>query len=298
MQKFILLVVVFLSILFTTNAQYEKLDSLKGHSVNIFFSKGHVQRASAIADLVDSAMKYYGSLLQFTPVVDLLILSVKDWTSYTSMPVLGMPHYDNNDNRKLVIAAEDNELWQSFTPPLDKLDLSLAEQIRKTYGKKDGSVTMEAFFDLLALHELAHAFHIQAGINMQRKWMSELFVNMMLHNFVAEKRPHLLPALTVFPRMVVEAGSSEYIFKKLADIDERYQEIGSRHPKNYGWFQCRWHMASGTIYHVAGEKAAMNLWAVLKHQPKKLSDDAFLALLHKADPSIATVVRDWDADTR
>jgi hypothetical protein len=299
MQKIIFITGLFLSQAFFANAQYEKLDSLTGHTVNIYYSKGSEQRAGSIALLVDSAMKYYNNLLKFTPKVDLLILSVNDWKRYTNMPVVGMPHYDNANNRKLVVAAENNDLWRSFTPPLDKIDAPLAQAIRSAYTMEDGSISMERFFDMLALHELAHAFHMQADIKMQRQWMAELFVNMMLHNFVAEKMPALLPALTVFPKMVVAGGSAQYKYKRLQDIEERYNEIGGQYPKNYGWFQCRWHMAAGDIYDVAGSKAAVKLWKALGAQSKKLDDESFATLLKKkVHSSVAGVMTEWDKKTK
>jgi hypothetical protein len=74
------------------------------------------------------------------------------------------------------VAAEDNALWKSFIPPSEQLPPSLAAQIKEVYSKDD-ALTMQPFFDLLALHELGHAFHQQAGLTMQRKWMGELFCN-------------------------------------------------------------------------------------------------------------------------
>lgn len=282
----------------TANAQYEALDSLNGHRIQIYHSKGSQQRAEYVAAVTDSAFVYYSELLGFKPSVEMLVLSVADWNRYTNMPVIGMPHYDNTNNKKLVIAAEDNAFWQSFIPPLDKMDPAMAKAIKATYSRPNGTLSMESFFDLLALHELAHAFHMQAGINMQRKWMGELFVNMMLHSFVAEKMPHLLPALTVFPKMVVSAGSANYTYKKLQDIEERYDEIGSRHPNNYGWFQSRWHMAAANIYDNAGAAGAVKLWNALLQTTQKQTDVDLIKLLTKAHPSIAAIMTNWDADTR
>ena len=83
---------------------------------------------------------------------------------------------------------------------------------------------------------------------MQRKWMGELFVNILLHTYVAENEPQSLPALTLFPKMVVAAGSSEFKYTSLNDIQERYNDIARDYPKNYGWYQCRWHAAAADIY--------------------------------------------------
>src|SRR6478672_6971364 len=278
MQKFITLL-SFSFLLHSASAQYQQLDSLQGHRTKIYFSKGANSRANYLAVLMDKAYQYYNKLLNFSPDVELLVLSVKDWKTYTNMPVVGMPHYDNSNNKKLVVASEDNPLWRSLVPPMELLDSATAGRVKAVYTMDDETLSMARFFDLLALHELAHAYHMQAGIKMQRQWMSELFVNMMLHNFVAEKMPELLPALTVFPTMVVGQGSASFQFKRLQDIEEKYTEIGSRHPKNYGWFQCRWHMAAGEIYDKAGAKAGVKLWKILRRMTSKLDDQALSSLL-------------------
>jgi hypothetical protein len=289
----------FLFILLQSQAQYQQLDSLPGHHTRIYFSKGADIRANYIAGLVDSAYSYYTKLLNFSPEVELLVLSEADWKTYTNMPVVGMPHYDNTNNRKLVVAAGDNPLWRSFLPPLDRMDSVTAKRVREVYTMADGTLSMAAFFDLLAVHELAHAYHMQAGVKMQRQWMAELFVNMMLHNFVATYRPDLLPALTVFPQMVLGQGSAQYKFKQLHDIEDHYQEIGGKYPKNYGWFQCRWHIAAGEIYDKAGDKAAVRLWNILRQTKNKLDDAGLSSLLKKkVHKSVASVMDDWEKNTR
>ncbi len=280
----------------TASAQYEKLVEIKGRSVNIFYSSGHGKRAAAIADRVDRAMAYYRDLLGFSPAVTLLVLTGEDWPHYTDFPVFGMPHY--NGDKLLVVAATDNAFWKSFIPPMDQLPPALAEQIQKVYRDENDSLSMQAFFDLLALHELGHAFHFQAGLNMQRKWMGELYVNILLHTYVAEKEPEQLPALTLFPKMVINSGTKGYLFTSLKDVHEKYDEIGQRHPKNYGWYQSRWHAAAGKIYDAAGKYVGRKLWDSLKAHPAALSDDQLPDFMQQSvHPAVADMIRNWDKET-
>ncbi|MER2997591.1 hypothetical protein [Pontibacter populi] len=278
--------------------QYSQLHALDNHKAQVYYSTGHADRAKTIANRVDKAMTYYQQLLGFKPAVTLLILSPDDWTKYTSVPVVyGMPHYANTNT--LVMAAEDNAFWKSFTPPLDQLPQQLSQQIKEVYKDENGNLSMQPFFDLLALHELGHAFHFQAGLNMQRKWMGELFVNTLLHTYVAENEPESLPALTLFPEMVVGSGAKAYTYTSLQDIDQLYDEIGQEHPKNYGWYQCRWHMAARQIYDTGGRLVSRKLWNALKSEKQKLSDQQLVSVLEKkAHKSYADMVRNWDRDTK
>lgn len=274
----------------------EKLTKLSLTEFDVYCSKSFERPSTVIAQRLANALRSNEQLLGFKPSVTLLVLSVADWGNYTSFPVYGMPHY--TDTETLVVAIEDNPFWQSFIPPLDQLPNELADQIRKTYSK-DGKLTMQPFFDLLAIHELGHAFHTQGGLNMQRMWMGELFCNIFLHTYVAEKEPEALPALTVFPNMVVAAGAKEYTYTRLQDIEERYNEIGQQHAKNYGWFQCRWHAGAGKIYDAGGKAVTVKLWSALKEQKEKLSDDALVTLLEqKTHKSLADLIRNWDSETK
>jgi len=280
---------------FTSHAQnYDKLNTLQGSGVTTFLSNGHEQRAKQIATRIENAMDWYNDLIGFKPVVTLLVLSKADWNNYTKMPVYGMPHY-NNDS-VLIVAAEDNEFWRSFLSMKD-LPGEMQKQVKPVYGMPDSSVSMQAFFDLLAIHELGHAFHMQGKLQVQRKWMGELFCNILLHTYIAEKEPGQLPALTLFPKMVVNGGTQNYKHTSLQDLEEKYNEIAQQHPKNYGWYQCRWHAAAKAIYDAGGKTIFQRLWTTLKTQQVMLNDELLAELLqNKVGKAVADVLLRWETD--
>jgi hypothetical protein len=279
-----------------TAQQFDKLISLKNNSLKVYYSAGHEQRTAIIAQRVEKAMIYHQKLLGFKPVITVLVLSQSDWSTYTNFPVYGMPHY--TDKATLIVAAEDNAFWKSFLPPPDQLPPNLREAISTTYKVEDGSISMRPFFDLLALHELGHAFHMQGELTMQRKWMGELFCNMILHTYIAENEPESLPSLKLFPGMVVAGGTKEYTYTSLNDLEEHYEEIGMRHPKNYGWYQSRWHMAAGNMYDASGKQVLPKVWDALKTQKEILTDDQLMALFEKAGAKgVSDMMRNWDRDT-
>jgi hypothetical protein len=270
-------------------SQYKGLDSLNNYNLKVYYSKGHGERAKEIARLSHNAIHYTAKLLDFTPKVSLLILSPSDWEQQTKMPY-GMPHYTNSNT--LIIASENNPLWRSFIPPLEQLPATLAEQVKKVYNK-DGELTMQPFFDLLALHELGHAFHQQASLHMQRKWMGELFCNMVLHTFIAENEPQMLPALTVFPNMVVAGGAAGFTYTTLDQFEKHYNEIGRQHPKNYGWYQSRLHVAAREIYDAAGKEVLLKLWLALKENSAKDNQQLSKQLDTKVHPAVTQVMLQW-----
>jgi hypothetical protein len=298
MQKtFLLSFVLLVSLVHPSTAQnVEKLTSLESKSMKVYYSTGHQQKASSITTRVEKAIAFHSKLVGFKPTVTLLVLSAADWSSYTKFPVYGMPHY--NDEQTLIVAAEDNPMWKSFIPPMDQLPTELRKQIETVYRNADGNISMEAFFDLLALHELGHAFHIQGGLTMQRKWMGELFCNILLHTYIAENEPEQLPALTLFPRMVINSGTKEFKYTSLQDVQERYAEIGQFHGKNYGWYQSRWHKSAGDIYDAGGIELVVKLWNTFKQQKEIVTDEQLISLMETSvHKSVADMIRNWDRDT-
>ena len=265
---------------------------LKGFSQTVYYSTGHEARAKEIASRCDNAAAYFNGLFGFRPTTKLYILSQADWKDYAAPTVYGMPHYP--DSSRLVIAAEDNDFWRSFLPPVDKLPAPLAARVKLAYGKPDGTYSMMPFFDLLALHELGHGFHNQAKLKMHRKWMLELLPNIMLHTYIAQKEPGLLPALETFPEMVVAAGSAEYKFTSLADFEKLYDNMGMG-PKNYGWYQCNLHVAGKNIYNAGGIAAVQKLWIALKSHQTTMTDEAFIQMLStEVHESVAAVYLKWN----
>ena len=167
--------------------------------------------------------------------------------------------------------------------------------LNDAYGDGKGGLTMEPFFDLLAIHELGHAYTSQGGLKTQRRWMGELFPNIMLHNFIAVKQPGLLLALTLFPKLVVATTDTASLkYTTLQDLETYYNEIGPKYPQNYGWYQCRWHVAAGTIYDAGGIEAIKKLWTALKANQNKLTDEELVKLLTGVDQSVANVPLNWD----
>lgn len=270
------------------------LEELKGFTQTYYYSPGREERAKSIATFMENSGNYFQKEIKFTPKTILYILAPEHWKDFLPKPlhdVYGFAH--NIDHIHLAVATDDNDFWRSFLPPPDQLPHPLAAQVKKAYGKPDGSHSMMPFFDLLALHEMGHSYHAQAGLKMHRKWMGELFVNIMLHTYVAEKQPELLPALETLPNMVVGAGTAEYQYTNLEDFERLYAP-GMR-PKNYGWYQCRFHLASRDIYNSGGKSVLKKLWKALKKHQEEMTDEEFASMLKKeVHPSVANVYLNWN----
>ncbi|MCH7403504.1 hypothetical protein ACFOUP_00020 [Belliella kenyensis] len=272
---------------------YDELNHLESSGeTKTYYSDGAKDQATSMTETCNNVIAFYKPLIDLDPSITILVLSPKDWEKFTTFPVYGMPHFANTQT--LVVASEDNDFWKSFIPAVGQLPTELSDQIKNTYSDKNGNLTMRAFFDLLAIHELGHAFHFQGNLNMQRLWLGELFCNVFLHTYIAENEPHKLPALTVFPQMVISSGTDNLAFTSLKDIEEKYHEIGTKHPQNYGWYQCRWHSAAADIYDAGGVSTFVKLWKTLQENQANLDDEELTAELKKVHQSVADVMLKWD----
>jgi hypothetical protein len=291
----ILLIIYILHLPGHASLAQSNLEQLQGFKKTIYYSPGYEVRAKNIAVLMENAVLFFKNEIRFAPKDTLYILAPQHWQEFASPTlrnVYGFPHSINNS--RLVIAAADNDFWRSFLPPVTQLPPQIAAQVKKAYGQPDSTYSMRPFFDLLAIHEMAHAYHAQAELKMHRNWMSELFVNIMLHTYVAEKQPELLPALETFPQMVINAGTKDYTFTSLADFERLYVNLGMG-PRNYGWYQCKLHAAAKDIYDAGGKKILIKLWKALKKYQENMTDEQFANMLSKeVHPAVANVYLKWD----
>jgi len=291
--SFGMVLLLFLTAYLRTHAQsYEKLETLTGHRMEVHFSAGAEAKAERIARQLDKVMGYYQQQFSFSPDVILLVLSPEHWTQYTLGEIYGMPHYASN--RTLNIAANDNPFWKSFIPQPDKVSAEFFELVKEAYTDGKGGLTMEPFFDLLAIHELGHAYHIQDSLVKQRKWMGELFANMVLHTYIAEREPQHLKALTTFPKMVLSTTQMSTLkYTSLPDFETHYNELGQEYPQNYGWYQCGLHIAAANIYDDAGPAAVKDLRMTLRNQRSLLDDAGLNSLLVENVRSVAEIPLKW-----
>lgn len=290
--KTIVLFGILLLSAFVFSQEYSDLNKLDGFSMSVYYSSGHKERAMTIAKRSENAMKYIGNLVDFTPKISLFILNPNDWKTYATVPLYGMPHYTND--KHLVIAAEDNDFWKSFLVLSDEFSEELTQKINQTYTNLDGELSMMPFFDLLALHELGHGFHMQGGLTMQRLWMQELFSNSLLHTYIAENEPERLLALELLPEIIISKGTSNLEFTQLSDFERLYSNMN---PNNYGWYQFKFHSAAKHMYNSGGEDLFKNLWNFLKSHSDKMEDDTLVSSLSdEVDISVVNVVLKWNTN--
>ncbi len=294
-MKHSIILILFLLLTNITFAQtYDSLQKLDGVSQNVYFSENVKERAIKIIDNVANAEEYFQKKFKVKPKYTLLVLSPGDWKKYAHPnAIYGIPHY--LPDGRLVVASENNDFWKRNAPPQEKLPKELAQRMKDTYMDKNGDINLTNAYDFLAVHELGHAFQKAAGMLQQRSWLNELFCNVLLHTYLAEKNPSQLPYITVFTQIAVKSFPPERLkYTKLEDFQTYYNEIAQKYPDNYGWYQCRFHVVAGEIYDSGGVFAMKKMWDKLLNQKVKLNDQELTNLLKETHPALHRAITSWD----
>lgn len=239
-----------------------------------FASAGVEERATAIATIVGDSYGYLSGLLGFRPPLQAMVLTELDWKSRAAVGPYGLPH---EKYETLIVAGTEAPLWSQLTDVVDPAD---RVELAATYGELDGRIPLGSFFDLVAVHEVAHAFHERRQHFFPRLWLQELFANVCLHAWVVERRSTALPILVTLPRLAARVPASRYAHTTRDDFERLYNDVGAA---NYIWYQFRLQLEAAALYERVGPSAIPRLFSAFD------LDDAALArrLADSVDPGLA-----------
>jgi hypothetical protein len=205
----------------------------------------------------------------------------------------GVPQ--TTDERTLVVAGQNSELWRRIVPPTESLLPSAAQSLRAIYGQSDGSIDIAPYMDLLPVHEVGHLFVDQAtgqfDFHEPRRWLVELFCNLGLHAYVAAEEPKQMPNLETFPQTIVAGGSARLPHQTLADFERLYADM---QPQNFVWYLSQLHIAAQRVYHAGGPESLQSVYAAIVQSKEKLSDEQLgLHLRVEVHPEVERVLISW-----
>ena len=107
----------------------------------------------------------------------------------------------------MVMPAEGGDFWSAMAQDLRDASPLGYSKLLATYPDGSGGVDLQPFFDLITIHELGHAFEVLGDLRLPTFWLSEIFVNLAMHAFVATQLPTSLPTLEVLPAVGARSRS-------------------------------------------------------------------------------------------
>lgn len=300
------------------NEIVKRLPTLHGYPFDARYSEGARDEAVRLAELTKDAYEYFAIVFPGArPQIIATFLKPADWKRN-----YGVPSYYPPD-RRLRVAAEDSPLWQSFgrivhvASPFDAYP-----RLKKTYGDDQGNLQLRRFFDLFAVHELAHAFELQSGAVLPTLWLKELFANLALYTFIATKRPPELANLTTFPDALTRVDAFNVMVRlrgctSLDDFDLHSPAGNARAPitnENAVWYQIRLLLLARNVFEQDGARALERLWTFGLRQASRVQNperyykehgtlDGWSSAVHAKDlerelsaevsPALARGIGDW-----
>ena len=246
-----------------------ELPQLGGYPFEVRYSDGALLRARAAADVAAQAYSYFSSLFaSFEPDIAIVVASEADWPD-GGLPY-GLPFFrdDAGEIRPgvVVMPAGGGDFWVAIGHDLRDASPRGYARLLATYPDGAGGLDLQPFFDLITIHELGHAFEALGDLRLPTFWLSEIFVNLALHAFVATRMPASLPTLEVLPS--VGAGSRRLAARMRAEGYSTLEELQAHYsgsddsmsPLNYVWFQYRWQRLAARLFGADGEDGLVRLW--------------------------------------
>ena len=247
------------------------LSRLSGYPFEVRYSDGSLVRATAQADVAADAYVYFSQLFSAVePDIALIVADEVDWTDWTKRCPYGLPFF-NDDFGEIrpgivVMPAGVGDFWIAIAQDLRDASPREYAKLLATYPDGAGGVDLQSFFDLITIHELGHAFEVLGDLRLPTFWLSEIFVNLALHAFVATQLPQSLATLEVLS--TVGAGSQMLAARMRSEGYSTLDELQSHYsggddsmePLNYVWYQYRWQRLAAKMFEVDGEDGLVRFW--------------------------------------
>ncbi|MGO9823416.1 MAG: hypothetical protein ACLPTJ_22525 [Solirubrobacteraceae bacterium] len=284
-----------------------ELAHLGGYPFEVRYSDGALARATAAADVATDAYVYFDRLFSAVePDIALVVADEADWPD--SGPPYGLPFFrdDAGEIRPgvVVMPAGGGDFWIEIAQDLREASPRGYAKLLATYPDGAGGLDLQPFFDLITIHELGHAFEGLGDLRLPTFWLSEIFVNLALHAFVATRLPASLPTLEVLS--TVGAGSRKLAARMRAQGYTTLEELQAHYtgsddsmsPLNYVWFQYRWQRLAAKMFEVDGEDGLVRFWDCFHSTDRVNASEATAAslaplLTTEVSQTLGQAVRDW-----
>jgi hypothetical protein len=284
-----------------------ELPHLDGYPFEVRYSDGALVRARAAADIAADAYVYFSDLFSaLEPNIAVVVAAEGDWPD--NAPPYGLPFFrdDAGEIRPgvVVMSAGGGDFWIEIAQELRDASPRGYPTLLATYADGAGGLDLQPFFDLITIHELAHAFEVLGDLRLPTFWLSEIFVNLAMHAFVATQLPASLPTLEVLSS--VGAASRKLAARMRAERYSTLEELEAHYtggddpmsPLNYVWFQYRWQRLAAKMFEVDGEDGLVRFWDCFHATDRVNAREATAAslvplLTTEVSPTLGRAVRDW-----
>lgn len=282
------------------------LPRLGGYPFEVRYSAGSLERARVVADLAADAYVYFSGLFsRVEPDIAVIVADEAEWPGNWSP--YGLPFFrdDAGEIRPgvVVVPAAGGALWDAMAQDLRDASPRGYAKLLAAYPDGAGGLDLRLFFDLITIHELGHAFEVLGDLRLPTFWLSEIFVNLALHAFVATQRPSSLPTLEILPSVgaqsrALAARMRTEAYSTLDELQAHYTgSDAAMSPLNYVWFQYRFQRLAAKMFKADGELGLIRFWNSFhttdRLEPGETAAMALAPLLTELSQILGRAVREW-----
>jgi hypothetical protein len=280
---------------------------LSGYPFEVRYSDGSLVRARAAADVAADAYGYFSGVFSAVePDIAIGVADEADWPD-NGLPY-GLPFFRQEAGEirpgVVVMPAGGGDFWIGMAQDLRDASPRGYRKLLATYPDGAGGLDLQPFFDLITIHELGHAFEGLGDLRLPTLWLSEIFVNLAWHAFVATRVPASLPTLEMLS--TVGAGSRKLAARMRAEEYSTLEELQAHYtggddpmsPLNYVWFQYRWQRLAAKMFDADGEDGLVRFWdcfhATDRVNPGEATAASLAPLLRtEVSQTLGRAIQDW-----
>jgi hypothetical protein len=255
------------------------LESLSG-SLPVYYSPQEVGRARSLQNLLSGELEFYGKVFdfRFAPVT-LAVLNHEQWPHVSKDNPYGLPSMSDSQPWVFVMPSS----WQQVTalpiPKETEATASVQRRVRQS-GIPWNSIQTAAG-DGIGTHEIGHSIVYQVGIRAQTHWFDEFLASYIGYAYLKERHPSQLLGSEIFWKMGLDAP---HPFTTLSDFESRYDELATKYPQNYGWYQFTLEEHVIEVYRRQGVQFLTRVREEFPSNGLHLNSDQVLEKLERIDP--------------
>ncbi|MDX1439485.1 MAG: hypothetical protein R3284_06235 [Rubricoccaceae bacterium] len=217
--------------------------------VDTFHSEGYHDHATELQQLVEEAVLFFREphVLNVSLNLTLAILDPEDWARLGGRRY-GVPYVwalPEQPKVAFMPATEDS--------PISDMNIGMKEDVSTEILERFHNLGISyedaarRFVELLALHEIGHAYAFTYMTRFSQRWLNEFVATYLAYAFLSERRPQMAELWDAMNDALVEASPHQHT--TLADFDRLYSGVGL---PNYGWYQGKFQQLGNDVFATMG----------------------------------------------
>lgn len=200
--------------------------------ITVYYDRGHEAKAIRLRAMVQEAMRFFTDSLGVAPNLTLAVLEPAQWEKLRLGQPYGIPGVDGVPPVAFVPATDDG---LAATDALS-IEAGISDTARRLVGGAgmDWPTASRRYVDLVALHEMGHAFADASGIRVPSKWFGEFLATYFAYTYLAAARNADAKLWSGVLQGYRDAVRPEH--RTLAAFERLYFGVGAQ---NYVWYQAR-----------------------------------------------------------